>query len=529
MAKEPFPQDRGWAWAIVVGSFFSFFFMVGTAKSLGLFLSEFQQYFGCSTSMAAMVMGSGAIVYAVLSPVCIMLGQRFQVRRVIMIFVFIAVIGMASGSLLISIEYLIATFGLCFGIGNSAIYGNCLVMLGVYFRKRKTLANGLALAGSSIGQFALPPVIEYLLETYSLHGSILLLSGLYFNVFAAASLFRPPSFYASIYESKEVSIDDRNTNTMKVPLENGLSNHDSENGIHDTKSPDDQILSPLVPSVGDKDVTASEESELKERENEYLSLMTSTGSLCMQPVSAEGLSRLCEDKKPEKSICQELVSFLDFAVMKSYVSVFITVISFLCFFGYFNFILFLPSHVLSQGITKYEKAILISMCGAGDLVGRVTMALIGDHNFLARYKMKAIGVIAAGVSMGSLVSANNFWWFAVPCGLYGFFGGIYVSLVAVVLIDMVGVEKMPRLLAMVILIQGFGSAVGQPFAWGCSRCNRLIWSRDGDLLCQQPPWWQLSFLVSLGGTSRGTETKKVGIVEQGRESITFYIAVHFVH
>lgn len=64
------------------------------------------------------------------------------------------------------------------GIGNSAIYGNCLVMLGVYFRKRKTLANGLALAGSSIGQFALPPVIEYLLETYSLHGSILLVGSL---------------------------------------------------------------------------------------------------------------------------------------------------------------------------------------------------------------------------------------------------------------------------------------------------------------------------------------------------------------
>ncbi|KAK7486932.1 hypothetical protein BaRGS_00021903, partial [Batillaria attramentaria] len=174
MGKEPFPVDRGWAWAIVVGSFVCVFFVVGTAKSIGIFLVEFQNYFDVPTSVAAMVMGSGAIVYAILSPMCILLGQTFTARKVIMIGGTMGAIGMSLGSLLVSMNYVILVFGIWFGFGNSTIYGNVLVMLSTYFRKRRTLANGLALTGASIGQFALPPFFEYLLETYGLSGCILL-------------------------------------------------------------------------------------------------------------------------------------------------------------------------------------------------------------------------------------------------------------------------------------------------------------------------------------------------------------------
>nr|KAG5699608.1 hypothetical protein BaRGS_000724 [Batillaria attramentaria] len=105
---------------------------------------------------------------------CILLGQTFTARKVIMIGGTMGAIGMSLGSLLVSMNYVILVFGIWFGIGNSAIYGNVLVMLSTYFRKRRTLANGLALTGASIGQFALPPFFEYLLETYGLSGCILL-------------------------------------------------------------------------------------------------------------------------------------------------------------------------------------------------------------------------------------------------------------------------------------------------------------------------------------------------------------------
>lgn len=459
--KEPFPQDRGWAWAIVLGSFVCVFFMVGTAKSIGLFLTEFQEHFHVPTSLAAMVMGGSAIVYAILAPVFIMLGQMLTVRKVIMTGAFIGFIGMSLGSLLFSMEYVIAVFGICFGIGNASIYGNILVMLGIYFRKRRSLANGLALAGASIGQFALPPFIEYLLETYGLQGSILLVGGAYFHVVAAASLFRPPSFYAPITDSAapEKKMEE---NSMADDVKNGHVRH--SNG--ELKEELTKATSPLVSPSDDEEADAAE--IMLEREVLHHSIMASTGSLCICPVSHCGsafhkdVHEWEEEKEEKKGLWQQVLTMFDFSVMKSYIAVFLLTTCFLCFFGYFNFILFLPAHVITQGIDKYNKAILVSLCGIGDLIGRLTIGFVGDHNFITRYKLMAVGSIVVGVNMGGLIFADTFGWMATHCLLYGISGGVYVSLLAVVVVDFVGLKNMPRLLAIIMLLQGLGAALGQP-------------------------------------------------------------------
>jgi len=59
------------------------------------------------------------------------------------------------------------------GFGNACIFGNGFVILGQYFTKRRTLANGLGLSGASVGQFVLPPLLQYLLDTYSLKVGII--------------------------------------------------------------------------------------------------------------------------------------------------------------------------------------------------------------------------------------------------------------------------------------------------------------------------------------------------------------------
>lgn len=81
------------------------------------------------------------------------------------------------------------------GLGNSCFYGNGLVMIGKYFRKYKTLATGLSLAGASIGQFAMPPLIEYLMETYGLGGTLLIIAALYSHSAISGALFRPIEQY----------------------------------------------------------------------------------------------------------------------------------------------------------------------------------------------------------------------------------------------------------------------------------------------------------------------------------------------
>ena len=50
------------------------------------------------------------------------------------------------------------------------------MLVSVYFNTKRTLANGLAMSGSSVGQFVLPPFLEYLVEHYGLSGCLMIVS-----------------------------------------------------------------------------------------------------------------------------------------------------------------------------------------------------------------------------------------------------------------------------------------------------------------------------------------------------------------
>ena len=52
------------------------------------------------------------------------------------------------------------------GVGYGLMFGPCMVVVGQYFNKRRSLANGLAAAGGSLGQLCIPMAITYFLKEY---------------------------------------------------------------------------------------------------------------------------------------------------------------------------------------------------------------------------------------------------------------------------------------------------------------------------------------------------------------------------
>lgn len=65
-------------------------------------------------------------------------------------------------------------------------------MLGLYFDRRRPLANGLAAAGSPVFLSALSPLGQQLLERFGWRGGFLLLGGLLLHCCACGALMRPP-------------------------------------------------------------------------------------------------------------------------------------------------------------------------------------------------------------------------------------------------------------------------------------------------------------------------------------------------
>lgn len=347
------------------------------------------------------------------------------------------------------------------GIANACLFGNGLVMIGNYFKRIRTVANGIALSGASVGTFAIPPLMEFLLQTYGLGGTYLILGGMYLIVAVCGALYRPVKFYnrdrnGKKVDEKQLLHEDPNDSTRKrIHAQMAEEEMDLiKDGKHD----------PFV----DMEIEVETEDVEKEKFKSYIS---STGSLVMG--SIENFAQIVQAEDVKKTsqystfrICGrsfEIPIIIHFFVLKMPAVQFYTLYSFIVFFGYFNFIIFLPLDAVSRGYGGFEKAWLVSCAGIGDLIGRIVVGIVGDMKIIERYKIIGATCILCGLNILIFNFANVFWWCAVHTTLYGFFGGAYIALTSIVLIDMVGIEIMPKALGVILLIQGLGAALGQPF------------------------------------------------------------------
>jgi predicted MFS family arabinose efflux permease len=57
------------------------------------------------------------------------------------------------------------------------VYVPAIVAVGYYFDKKRTLAMGIAVCGSGLGTFILPPINRMLMNEYGWKGAFLILGG----------------------------------------------------------------------------------------------------------------------------------------------------------------------------------------------------------------------------------------------------------------------------------------------------------------------------------------------------------------
>ncbi len=77
------------------------------------------------------------------------------------------------------------------GIGLGLVYSPSVVMIGQYFDKHFTVANGIAYAGGAMGQIFLPLLSGSLIDVFGWRGTVWLLSAIMCNLVAAGAALRP--------------------------------------------------------------------------------------------------------------------------------------------------------------------------------------------------------------------------------------------------------------------------------------------------------------------------------------------------
>ncbi|XP_076444382.1 monocarboxylate transporter 9-like [Babylonia areolata] len=124
---------------------------------------------------------------------------------------------------------------------------------------------------------------------------------------------------------------------------------------------------------------------------------------------------------------------------------------------------FATDFALSRGIQESHATFLISVIGIVNTVGQVIYGLVGDQdwNLTVIYGISCIG---SGLAVVLLPTAKSYWLMGVLCGLFGFFLSANFSLMTVMLVSYLGLEKLAHAYGLIMMIQGLANLGGPPVA-----------------------------------------------------------------
>ncbi|XP_029662199.1 uncharacterized protein LOC115234926 isoform X3 [Formica exsecta] len=185
------PPDGGWGWVIVAASFMCNFFVDGIIFSFGVFLNEIADAFSISKARVALVGSLQTGFYLMVGPFVSALANRYGFRLVAILGSVISCIAFVLSYFSTSIEFLYISYGAIGGIGAGLIYVPAVITTGFYFERWRALATGIAVCGSGIGAFLLAPISDILIKNFGWRGALLFQAGMLLNCAIFGAMFRP--------------------------------------------------------------------------------------------------------------------------------------------------------------------------------------------------------------------------------------------------------------------------------------------------------------------------------------------------
>ncbi|XP_078587219.1 monocarboxylate transporter 13-like [Branchiostoma floridae x Branchiostoma japonicum] len=183
--------DGGWGWVVVFAALCNLGFMYGTVRSLGVFFVPMMETFGTNAGTTSWVVSTVMGCSFACGPVSGALVRKFGSRPVAMTGGVLVCLGYLLSSFATTIYHVYVTVGLVVGVGTSLTHVASTSIVGRYFDRRRGLANSMALMGTCVGSFALPPLFQLLINEYGMRGSFIIIAGLELHVCAFSSFFRP--------------------------------------------------------------------------------------------------------------------------------------------------------------------------------------------------------------------------------------------------------------------------------------------------------------------------------------------------
>lgn len=201
--RTKLPVDTGWAWVILAASVVNEFLIIGTIKSFGILMVEFQDVYQQSATVTSIIVGLLYGSYSLMSLVILTRIKFLSSRQCVIIGGLVSTLSCVISSFARDIYFLVFTLSIVLGVGAGLVSGPTFIILGRYFKKKRLPVNLIVMASGSFGGVIFPPLCQSLINTYSVKGALIVLGGMLMNVLVSGALMRPIEFYKPKIKRKE--------------------------------------------------------------------------------------------------------------------------------------------------------------------------------------------------------------------------------------------------------------------------------------------------------------------------------------
>ncbi|XP_038149941.1 monocarboxylate transporter 13 [Cyprinodon tularosa] len=419
----PVAPDGGYSWFILVSCFFVFGLTFGVVKSFGVFYVEIHQYFETTAAGTSWITSITVATIHIAAPIASALSARFSHRSVVFMGGLICSAAVGLGSLARNLTELYITVGFLNGFGYALTWTPTVTMLGMYFEKKRPMANAFASAGECILTFSLTPLFQLLIDSFSWRGALLILGGLQLHLCVCGMLLKP---LRTLRHAHKVREEERS------PLKKGL-----------------------------------DETKLSFRVESELNIMEMSDQETINVEVPDETSSLTKNSTRNPKSCKlrtGIQNYVDYTLITNGRFMVYSMFGVFAALGFFAPSLFLVPYARSKGIKEYQAAALMSISAVLDLFGRVFFGWVANLRLIKTVQQLTVTVILLGTVLLLCPLASTFSQLVAFSAAHGLVYGATVAIHITVLPEIVGVEKLGSALGFFMLIRSSGGLLGPPIA-----------------------------------------------------------------
>lgn len=184
-------QDHGFAWLVLLAAFICNILFGALCLVPSVFLVSISEAFEISTYQAGWVCSLNSFFISIVSIASGMLINKFSCRSLGFIGAIFYTLFHVISSQVNSVVWFVITFSVLGGISGSFTRLSPIVIIQIYFNKKRPFANGFAMTGYSTGSFLLLPLIGYWIQHYGWRGALMLVGGIALNMCICMLIFIP--------------------------------------------------------------------------------------------------------------------------------------------------------------------------------------------------------------------------------------------------------------------------------------------------------------------------------------------------